>query len=845
MGLLVAAFLACATLCVTNFTSVSVSAADESATHSHPICGAEHTDIGDHTGDCPAVKWTAWDGKTTIVYDDDNTAYVYLSDDVTRTQTISVNSGKTLYLCLNGHSITCAADITKAFYATVVISYDARFVLCDCKGGGTITHTDDTVGKGVRVGSSSGSPATTSFTMFGGSISGNRVTDTCDEKDGGGVLVQNATFTMYGGAITDNHLEAATSNYGGGGLCTYNDGEFIMYGGTIDKNSSSNSGGGVAVFGRGALSLYGGAINGNTANKNGGGIYTNANLTISENCSITGNTAAYGGGIYSRSSSFNLLGANVTKNTATSDGGGIYMDASSLTINMDNGDSVTGNAAMGNGGGIYVNKGSLTIDDGGSVTGNTATGNGGGIYFGGSTLTLSGGNITGNATANNGGGIYFGGSVFYIYGNVNISENKKNDNANNVYLPKGKIITISGELTCSAPIGVTTEVTPGTAYVRIALCNADYADPNKLNYENINIAIGVVLSGSIRAYLVACLHDWEMTLKTDETNHWRECSICGAKRDNAAHTEVTDEAVAATCTATGLTEGSHCSVCNKTLAAQTVIPATGHTESDWLVDVAATCEGKGSEHKICKTCNAILEIRTTEATGHTEVVDEAVAATCTDTGLTAGTHCSVCNKVIVKQEIVAKLNHTESDWIIDEKAGCVKAGSEHKECTVCKTLLRFKSTDPVGHKYDDEEDTECNVCGYKRIPPKITEGQNGKWKQGKDGALSFTSNIDPSNFIGVSVDGVIIDGTKYEKQNDGEIIVLKAEYLTTLSAGKHTLSIISANGNANAEFTIEARNSEAKISDTKMLWLLIIPILIFIVVIVYLTYIKTKRPYDK
>ena len=49
------------------------------------------------------------------------------------------------------------------------------------------------------------------------------------------------------------------------------------------------------------------------------------------------------------------------------------------------------------------------------------------------------------------------------------------------------------------------------------------------------------------------------------------------------------------------------------------------------------------------------------ALGHTEVVDEAKAPTCTETGLTEGKHCSVCDEVLVKQEVMAALGHSYKD----------------------------------------------------------------------------------------------------------------------------------------------------------------------------------------
>jgi len=87
--------------------------------------------------------------------------------------------------------------------------------------------------------------------------------------------------------------------------------------------------------------------------------------------------------------------------------------------------------------------------------------------------------------------------------------------------------------------------------------------------------------------------------------------------------------------------------------------------------VAASCTTAGNvEHWICGDCGKTFadEEGTTEiedvtipATGHTEVVDAAVAATCTTTGLTEGSHCSVCDTVIVAQETIPALGHNMVD----------------------------------------------------------------------------------------------------------------------------------------------------------------------------------------
>ena len=137
------------------------------------------------------------------------------------------------------------------------------------------------------------------------------------------------------------------------------------------------------------------------------------------------------------------------------------------------------------------------------------------------------------------------------------------------------------------------------------------------------------------------------------------CDVCDVVlSEKLPHVEVIDEAVDPTCTETGLTEGSHCSVCDEIIIAQEVVESLGHTE---VVDeaVAPTCTETGiTEGSHCSVCGEIFVAQeVVEALGHTEVVDEAVAPTCTGTGLTEGSHCSVCNEILVAQEEIPAHGH--------------------------------------------------------------------------------------------------------------------------------------------------------------------------------------------
>ena len=138
--------------------------------------------------------------------------------------------------------------------------------------------------------------------------------------------------------------------------------------------------------------------------------------------------------------------------------------------------------------------------------------------------------------------------------------------------------------------------------------------------------------------------------------------------------------------------------------------ATGHTE---LIDsaVAPTCTEAGkTAGKHCSVCNEVLvKQETIDALGHTEEVDAAVAATCTETGLTEGKHCSVCEEVIVAQKEIPAKGHTEA--VIEAKAPtCTETGlTEGTKCSVCDTVLKAQEIVPV--KEHTWNGSTCSVCG--------------------------------------------------------------------------------------------------------------------------------------
>ena len=175
----------------------------------------------------------------------------------------------------------------------------------------------------------------------------------------------------------------------------------------------------------------------------------------------------------------------------------------------------------------------------------------------------------------------------------------------------------------------------------------------------------------------------------------------------ADHVSELDAAVEPTCLAEGLTEGSHCKWCKKTLVAQSPVPTLSH------VGVAipakeATCteqgNGVGEKCSVCGTVTAPPEIY--PMLPHTEVVSAGRAATCVEAGYTDEVTCGVCHGALSPRIDIPALGHSYSNLGI---CGVCRL-TEHREytsygdyaavCNVSETsgvvTLTYNSPDPVG-----------------------------------------------------------------------------------------------------------------------------------------------------
>lgn len=207
----------CALLC-----TVVTASASEVPVHSHPVCGKTHIDIGDHTGPCGDVTWTAWNGPaangdTNITYDSNNTAYIYLANNVEISDALTIPQGHTLYLCLNGKTISYNGEGIIYNNGGGLIYINGAATICDCENTGCIKY--EKTQKYIQI---STIHSWGTLNLYGGTISRMNT-----NNNGYAIRTRSGSkLNMYGGTVSNDGTKAAlwlendANIYGGEITCT-------------------------------------------------------------------------------------------------------------------------------------------------------------------------------------------------------------------------------------------------------------------------------------------------------------------------------------------------------------------------------------------------------------------------------------------------------------------------------------------------------------------------------------------------------------------------------------------------------------------------------------------------
>ena len=790
---------------------------------------------------------------------------VTLSKDYTIDTTLSVKN--TVTLDLNGHVIkmTGSGSVISIAWSNLTLqdsSPTATHTDASLPAGGVITGGNAAYGGGVYVGSGGSmtmnggtikkcsaecgggvAAADGSFTMTGGTIANCTATTSNYTYGGGGVyFASSATFTMNGGTI-----ENCSSKTSGGGV--FSTSNFSMSGNAIIRGCSAKAGGGVLID-KSSMTMNGGTIEACTST-NG----TSDAVTITSNASLLANggivkgtvtfdsysainttstdsytkfyneVTNYGtisGGIYyggiqnlgSTSSvtgnyytvTFDLNGGSgsvpttqwfVNIRTAkalqpatipTKEGYNTFAGwyngdtaynfteavTQNITLKAKYGDPKTYNISYDLDGGTATNPTSYTVECDAITLNNpvkpgyTFTGWSGTDLTGENNMTVTiPKESTGDrsytahwrdATAPVISGIEDGKTYcdtveFEVSDNVGVASVTANDvtltpDANNKYtLEKGTgTVTVVAIDKANNQTSVTVTVNDGHT---AGNDDGDCSTPVYCVYHPDTVVVE------------AKSHDFSGEWNKDENGHWHTCQNdgCTVAETKIPHSGTDDgdctTAVICECGYTITTanddhtygawqsngNGTHTHRC-------TVVGCSGYEDGN-CTGGEATCTSKA----ICEYCKT--EYGELDSSNHNLEKIPAKDATVTATGNKEYWHCKDCGK-----------------YFADEKG-----------------------TNEI--KFDDTV--------ISKLSPEIIEGKGQSITAGDKKELTFKSNAAFSDFIRVELDGKTLDEKNYTVKEGSTVVTLKADYVAALSAGEHTIGIVSTNGTATTTFTVNAK----------------------------------------
>ena len=252
---------------------------------------------------------------------------------------------------------------------------------------------------------------------------------------------------------------------------------------------------------------------------------------------------------------------------------------------------------------------------------------------------------------------------------------------------------------------------------------------------------------------------------TDDNPKDHICDICGERLSD--HTGIDENP-----------KDHLCDICAETLS--------NHTGGEATCTAKAECEYCGAEYG---------ELDSSNHTGGTEIRG-AKDATCTEEGYTGDTYCKGCGAKLSTGTAINMLDHNLVNTPAKDATASETGNKEYWHCLDCdKCFADENGTDEI-----TLDDTVIS-----KLPPEIIEGEGQSITEGELKELIFRSNAAFSDFIRVELDGKTLDEKNYTVKEGSTVVTLKADYVATLSAGEHTIGIVSASGTATTTFTVNVK----------------------------------------
>ena len=169
-----------------------------------------------------------------------------------------------------------------------------------------------------------------------------------------------------------------------------------------------------------------------------------------------------------------------------------------------------------------------------------------------------------------------------------------------------------------------------------------------------------------------------------------------------------------------------------------------HAYGDYVSNGDATCTQDGTKSAACSVCGAKDTVADVGSASHsfTNYVSDN-NATCTEDG-TKTAKCDKCDATDTIADEGSKLGHSFTNYVYNNDATCTADGTKTAKCDRCDATDTVAATGTAGHKYANNSDLDCDVCGELRIglePTLVKDAETGVWYYYVDGEKSNDTTL--------------------------------------------------------------------------------------------------------